>query len=88
MKGGNNLYLDIHELGEGNVTAEDVAEAHNKDLAIQEQYGVNFINYWVDESAGTVICLSEAPSSEAVAATHKEAHGLIPESVSLVTQGE
>ena len=36
IKGKNNLYLDIHELGEGKVTAADVAGAHQKDLAVQE----------------------------------------------------
>jgi hypothetical protein len=48
---GKQLYLDIHKLGEGNVTAEAVAEAHEKDLAVQAKHNVSFINYWVDEKA-------------------------------------
>jgi hypothetical protein len=88
IKGNNNLYLDIHELGPGNVTAAAVAAAHQKDLAIEQKYGVNFINYWVDEKNGTVLCLSQAPDSAAVVNTHREAHGLIPVSVVKVEQGQ
>jgi hypothetical protein len=88
VKGNNNLYLDIHELGPGNVTAAAVAAAHQKDLAVEHKYGVNFINYWVDEKNGTVMCLSQAPDSTAVINTHKEAHGLIPVSVVKVQQGQ
>lgn len=85
---GRQLYLDIHELGPGNVTAEAVAGAHEKDLAAQTKHDVSFINYWVDEKAGTVVCLSEATDSASVVETHKEAHGLIPVSVRKVSQGE
>lgn len=86
--GGKKFYLDVHELGAGNVTAEAVAEAHKKDLAVQKKYGVNFINYWVDVKTGTVFCLSEAPDSESIIQTHKEAHGLVPAYVMPVKQGE
>jgi hypothetical protein len=87
-KGKNDLYLDIHELGAGNVNVNDVAEAHKKDLAVQKKYGVNLIDYWVDEKSGTVICLAQAPDSAALVNTHKEAHGLIPVRVSKVKQGQ
>ena len=86
-KGKNSLYLDIHELGAGKVTAEDVAGAHLKDLAVQGKHKVNFINYWVDEKTGTVMCLAQAPNADSLINTHKEAHGLIPLSVSKVKQG-
>jgi uncharacterized protein DUF4242 len=81
-----NLYLDIHQFGPGKVTAKDVAAAHQKDLAVQEKYGVNFINYWVDEKNGTVMCLAQANNAEALINTHKEAHGLIPDKVIKVKQ--
>lgn len=86
-KGGKKFFLDVHELGAGNVTAEAVAEAHEKDLAKQDQYQVNFIQYWVDEKAGKVFCLSEAPDSTAVIRTHNEAHGLLPDLILEVLQG-
>lgn len=86
--GGKKFFLDIHELGPGSVTTEAVADAHEKDLAVQGSYGVNFINYWVNEDRGTVMCLSEAHSKEDVIKTHSKAHGLIPTSIAEVMQGE
>ncbi len=84
---GKQLFLDIHHLQPGGVTAAAVAGAHEKDLATQGKYDVNFINYWVDEKMGTVVCLSEAPDSLAVIKTHTEAHGLVPSKVQRVAQG-
>jgi len=85
---GKTLYLDVHDLGPGRVTAQAVAEAHRKDLAVQRQHGVSFKHYWVDEEAGKVYCLSEAPSADSIVKTHEEAHGLLPSSVAPVVQGE
>lgn len=83
--GHKKLFIDIHQLGAGNVSAQAVAEAHRKDLATQGKHGVNFLNYWVDEANGTVVCLSEAPDAAAVTETHREAHGLLPTQVVEVT---
>jgi hypothetical protein len=83
---GKKYFLDIHYLGAGKVTAKDVAAAHLKDLAVEKKHGVNFINYWVNEKSGTVMCLSQAPDSAAVVETHREAHGLLPASVKEVKQ--
>lgn len=88
LTGNKKLFLDIHKLGAGNVTAAAVADAHKKDLTVQEKYGVNFINYWVDEKEGVVMCLSEAKNAKSVISTHKEAHGLIPVEIRKVKQGE
>jgi hypothetical protein len=85
---GRQLFLDFHNLEPGGVTAEAVAGAHEKDLAVQDKYGVNFINYWVDEKLGTVVCLSEASDSLSVIQTHTEAHGLVPAKIKRVKQGE
>ena len=81
-------FLDVHELGANGVKAADVEKAHQKDLVVQKKYGVNFINYWVDEQRGTVLCLSQASDASKVIQTHKEAHGLIPVSVTAVKQGQ
>jgi hypothetical protein len=82
------FFLDIHQLGADKVTAADVEEAHKKDLAVQKKYGVSFINYWVDVKTGTVLCLSQASDASRVIATHKEAHGLVPVSITVVKQGQ
>jgi len=84
----NHLYMDVHYLEPGKVKFEDVAAAHQKDLATQGKYGVSFIKYWVDEKNGTVYCLSSSPDSNAVKKTHAEAHGLVPAKVYEVTAGQ
>lgn len=82
------FFLDIHQLGADKVTAADVEEAHKKDLTVQKKYGVSFINYWVDVKTGTVLCLSQANDGSKVVAAHKEAHGLVPVSITAVKQGQ
>lgn len=80
------LYLDIHQKIEG-LTKAAVAEAHRKDLEVQKRYGVNYLKYWYDEGTGKVFCLVEAPSKEAAAAVHREAHGLVADEIVEVREG-
>jgi len=84
---GMKLYLDVHHLPVGKVTAKDVAAAHQKDLAAQGKHHVSYLNYWFDAESGTVMCLSEAPSAADAIEVHKEAHGLIPDSIEEVSEG-
>jgi len=86
MKGNENLFLDIHYMGAGNVSTEAVAGAHQKDLAVEKKYGVNFIDYWVDQKEGVIMCLAQAKDSTDLIKTHKEAHGLLLAQVFEVTQ--
>ena len=58
------LFMDVHTIS-GGVAAGDVAGAHEADLATQGAHGVNYLRYWVDESAGKIFCLVEAPNAEA-----------------------
>ena len=81
------LYMDIHEHVEG-LTAEAVAGAHAADLRTQEKYGVKYLKYWFDESTGKVFCLVEAPSKDAAAAVHREAHGLEANQIIEVQEGQ
>ncbi|MBV9324450.1 MAG: DUF4242 domain-containing protein [Chloroflexi bacterium] len=78
------LFLDQHKL-EG-ATAEAVAGAHQRDLAVQDQYGVNYLKYWFDERTGSVFCLVDAPSSEAARVVHRDAHGLVADEIFEVTE--
>ena len=73
-------YMDIHDIP-GGVSAEDVANAHYKDVAIQDKYGVSYHKYWVNEKTGKVFCLCHAPNAEAAEQVHREAHGLMPDKV-------
>ena len=80
------LYMDIHNKVEG-LTAEAVAQAHAKDLEVQEKYGVKYLRYWYDEDTGKVFCLSEGPSKAAVEAVHREAHGGVADEIIEVKEG-
>jgi class 3 adenylate cyclase len=69
------IFMDRHDVWE--TTAADVAEAHRKDLEIQDRYGVKFLTYWFDQSRGTIFCLVDAPNKEAAQCVHREAHGQV-----------
>ena len=79
------LYIDIHSID--GVTVDAVAKAHAFDLQTQGGYDVRYMRYWVDEQKGAVFCLVEAPSPEAAAAVHREAHGLVADSIHEVQEG-
>lgn len=80
------LYMDVHRNIDG-LTAEAVAGAHQKDLEVQGKYGVDYKRYWYDAETGTVFCLVQAPSKEAAATVHKEAHGLVADEIIEVDEG-
>lgn len=80
------LYMDIHKNVEG-LTAEAAAEAHVKDLEVQGKHDVKYIHYWINEEEGQVFCLVEAPSKEAAAAVHREAHGGVADEIIEVKEG-
>ena len=80
------LFMDAHTI-EGGVSAADVASAHQADLATQEAHGVSYLRYWVDESAGKIFCLVEAPDAEAAHAVHRKAHGLVADEIYAVAEG-
>jgi hypothetical protein len=81
------LFMDVHETLPEGATTKDVADAHMADLRVQARFGVNYINYWVDERAGKVFCLVQAPDAESAIACHKEAHGLTADAIYPVVQG-
>jgi hypothetical protein len=80
------LFLDIHDL-DGPVTAAEVAQAHQADLAMQDEFDVQYQRYWVDEARGRIFCLVEAPSAEAAIDVHRKAHGLVADEIIPVIEG-
>jgi len=80
------LFMDVHDHVEG-LTADAVAGAHKQDLEVQEKYGVNYLQYWFDEGTGKVFCLVDAPDAAAAEAVHREAHGLVADSITPVQEG-
>lgn len=65
-------FMDVHRGMEG-ITPEGLSEAHQADLAIQDEESVNFKHSWADPETGLVWCLSEAPNKEAVMKIHERA---------------
>ena len=73
------LYMDRHYV-EG-ATRSAVADAHQKDLAVQKKYKLQFLTYWFDEPRCTAFCLIVSPDKETVKKAHDEAHGLVPNEI-------
>lgn len=73
------VYMDRHYI-EG-ATRHAVADAHQKDLALQDKYDVRFLTYWFDEMRCTAFCLIEAANRETIERAHNEAHGSVPNEV-------
>jgi hypothetical protein len=80
------LFMDVHEHIEG-LTADAVAGAHQADLKTQGKYDVEYQRYWFDEQSGKVFCLIQAPNKEAAIAVHREAHGLVADTLVQVQEG-
>lgn len=65
-------YMDVHRSMKG-VTPEGLKAAHQADLDIQADEGVDFQRAWADPESGMVFCLAEAPSADAVRRIHERA---------------
>jgi hypothetical protein len=65
-------FMDVHS-GFFGVSAEQLSEAHQRDLAIEKDEGVHFERAWLDPEAGKVFCLATGPSREAVMRIHERA---------------
>ena len=63
-------FMDVHK-GMVGITRENLMEAHQADLDIQDDEGVNFKHTWADPESGMAWCLSEAPNAEAVKKIHR-----------------
>lgn len=65
-------FMDVHS-GFNGVTAQQLREAHDRDLAIQAEEGVSFDRAWLDPVSGKVFCLATGPSRDAVMRIHERA---------------
>ncbi|MCW2754577.1 MAG: putative gualylate cyclase protein [Marmoricola sp.] len=80
------LFMDVHRIA-GGVNLDDVAKAHQADLATQGDHDVQYLRYWVDEDQGQIFCLVDAPDAEAANTVHREAHGLVAAEIYTVAEG-
>ncbi len=71
------IYMDRHDVSE-DVTAEIVADLHQKDLKIQHKFKCKGLTYWFDAQRKTAFCLVEAPDKTAIKEMHDQAHGAVP----------
>jgi len=71
------IYMDRHDITE-KVTSAQIAEMHQEDLKVEDQYGCRGLTYWFDSVRNTAFCLIEAPDMSAVTAMHAHAHGQVP----------
>lgn len=69
------IFMDRHDMR--GLTAESIAEAHRKDLEVQDRYGVKYLTYWFDHARSTNFCLVDAPDAATAEQVHREAHGEI-----------
>ncbi len=53
-------FMDVHS-GFVGVTAEQLKEAHERDLAIEDGEDVHFLHAWMDPELGKVFCLATGP---------------------------
>jgi hypothetical protein len=65
-------FMDVHD-GFFGVTAQQLAEAHQRDLDLEGPEGVHYEHAWLDPEAGKVFCLATGPSKEAVMRVHERA---------------
>lgn len=80
------LFIDYHQL-EGDLTIDDVREAHRADIANQEKYGVKYLQFWVNEKSSMVFCLIEGPDLQACVTCHLASHGNTPCNIQEVEPG-
>ncbi|MEV5472055.1 SCO4226 family nickel-binding protein [Streptomyces sp. NPDC052207] len=65
-------FMDVHH-GLKGITDDRLKQVHRADLAVEKEEGVHFERAWADPESGTLYCLSEAPSAEAVRRVHERA---------------
>lgn len=80
------LFIDLHI--DHNLTLDVVKQCHVADKAIQEKYGVKYLQILLNQPQGYLFCLAEAPDKESCARVHQEAHGNIACNILEITESE
>ena len=73
------IYIDRHDAP--GVSPQALADAHRADIGVEQRYGVKYHTYWFDEENGSIFCLAEGPTRDAVEAVHRESHGLLASTI-------
>src|SRR5690349_1521780 len=80
------LYIDLHI--DNKLTPDLVKECHVADKAIQEKYGVRYLQILLNQPQGYLFCLVEGPDKETCAKVHREAHGNIACNILEITESD
>jgi AraC-like DNA-binding protein len=80
------LFIDLHI--DNALTPDIVSRCHVADKAIQEKYGVKYLQVLLNQPQGYLFCLAEGPDMESVVKVHQEAHGNIACNVLEITQSD
>ena len=70
------FYLDRHDLRD--MSADDVAIDHRKDVELEGGYGVKYLTYWFDYDRQHTFCLVDAPDEDTAVEVHRQGHGSLP----------
>ena len=79
------LFLHVHDAP--GISAEEVRQAHLRDIPLGRSRNVDYLRYWVDSDAGKFFCLVEAPTALEAEAVHAAGHGMLPDEVYRVREG-
>ena len=63
------IYMDFHHFPEG-INLEEIMQAHMSELAVQNEYGIRYLQYWVNSREGYIYCLMESPDPESCEKLH------------------
>jgi AraC-like DNA-binding protein len=77
--------MDYHIVSE--ISIDAVKQGHMTDRSVQDKYGVKYLQFYVNQEAGTIFCLIEAPDEESCKQVHQEAHGNIACNIVKVESG-
>lgn len=79
------LFMDYHIIAD--ITIDEVKKGHIADKAVQDKYGVKYLQFWVNKEAGTLFCLIDAPDKQSCEDIHQESHGDIACNIIKVESG-
>ena len=82
------IFIEAHHKVSGKVSFEDVVRAHAKDLAVEKKYGMQFLKCWLDETEGTIYCLSTSAGSRQIIKTHAQVYVLLADQKVLAPEGD
>lgn len=80
------LYIDLHI--DNSLTPDLVKQCHVADKAIQEKYGVRYLQILLNQPQGYLFCLVEGPDKESCERVHQEAHGNIACNILEITESD